>query len=229
MSSLTLKEKLNLIIDLCDKNDITAYEIGKDTKLNTSGVQRILNNEVKKPRNETLNTILEYIETKLVGTEFSPDKTQDPIVAEPIQQYIHHKAPKSVPYYNIEICGNTFTNFADASKHIDYFVDYKPLNDCTAYIPYFGDAMLPYYKSGNTLAVKQIENYNIILWGEPHLVITNKKANNYKVVMCLYQHQNTEKIILRAKNPDYPGDITIDKADIVSLYIVKGKIELKNM
>lgn len=64
MSSLSLKEKVNFIVQLCDKHDITAYEIGKNTGLNTSGVQRILNKEVKKPHNKTLNSILEFIEKK---------------------------------------------------------------------------------------------------------------------------------------------------------------------
>ena len=229
MNTLTLKEKLNLIIDLCLKHDITAYEIGKETNLNTSGVQRILNNDVKKPRNETLNTILDYIENKLTGSKFEATEELEREVAEPIQQYIHRDTPSSVPYYNIELSGDTFTSFKAAEKNIDFFVDYKPLNNCTAFLPYFGDAMLPYYKSGNTLAVKEIVNFDVLLWGEPHLVITNKNANNYKIVMCLHQHPNAEKIILRAKNPDYSGDITINKSDIVSLYIVKGKIELKTM
>ncbi len=229
MSSLTPKGKVKFIVDLCHKNDITAYEISKSKGLSASGIQRILNNEVKKPRNETLDVILDYIENKLTGSKFETTNDTEREVAEPIQQYIHRDAPSSVPYYNIELSGDTFTSFKAAEKNIDFFVDYKPLNNCTAFLPYFGDAMLPYYKSGNTLAVKEIVNFDVLLWGEPHLVITNKNANNYKVVMCLHQHPNAEKIILRAKNPDYPGDITINKSDIVSLYIVKGKIELKTM
>lgn len=89
--------------------------------------------------------------------------------------------------------------------------------------------MYPLYKSGNTLAVKLIKNHDIILWGEPHLVITNENANNYKTVKCIHQHPDAKKIILRAKNPDYSGDIVINKSDIISLYIVKGKIELNKL
>ncbi len=229
MKSLTPKEKLKYIVCLCHKNDITAYEISKSKGLSASGIQRILNNEVKKPRNETLDIILDYIENKLTSSKFEDTTDTDSQAAEPIQQYIHRDAPSSVPYYNIKLSGDSFTNFEAAEKYIDFFVDYKPLNNCTAYLPYFGDAMMPFYKSGNTLAVKQIENLDILLWGEPHLVITNKKANNYKLVMCLHQHPDDKKIILRAKNPEYSGDITINKSDIVSLYIVKGKIELKTM
>lgn len=66
---MNIEKKLSFIIELCDKHDITAYEIGKETDLNTSGVQRILNREVNKPRNKTLNTILDYIEEKITGSD----------------------------------------------------------------------------------------------------------------------------------------------------------------
>lgn len=230
MNHLSLKEKLKMVIELCDKHDITAYEIGKSTELNTSGVQRILNNDVKKPRNETLNIILEYIENRIVGTQIDNTETKQLETQEPNSTYTPIINQNGVvPYYNIEISGASFANFKDASDYIEFYIDYKPLNNCTAYLPYFGDSMYPLYKSGNTLAVKLINNHDILLWGEPHLIITNDNANNYKTVKCIHQHQDAEKVILRAVNPDYAGDITINKSDIVSLYIVKGKIELNKL
>lgn len=228
---LTLKEKTDLVIDLCHKNDITAYEIGKETGLSTAGVQKILNNEVNKPRNKTLNTILEYIENKIVGTALDNKNIEESLLKEPNQaRYKPIINPTGVvPYYNVEISGAFNSSFEDLKEYIEFYIDYKPLNDCTAYLPYFGNSMYPMFKSGNTLAVKQINNFNIILWGEPHLVITNDNANNYRTVKCIYQHTDPSKIILRAKNPDFPGDVIVNKEDILSLYIVKGKIELNEL
>lgn len=227
---LTLKEKTDLVVDLCHKNDITAYEIGKETGLSIAGIQKILNNEVKKPRNKTLNLILEYIENKIVGTQIDNKNLNESIVNEPDNTYKPKiKNEGVVPYYNVEISGSFISSFDDAKEHIEFYIDYKPLNDCTAYLPYFGDSMYPLFKAGSTLAVKQITNFDVILWGEAHLVITNDNANNYKTVKCIYQHQDPSKIILRAKNPDYPGDIVINKEDILSLYIIKGKIELNEL
>ena len=65
MSKLNTLQKVKLIVELCDKHNITAYEIAKNTDLTPSGVQRILNNEVTKPRDSTLNQILQFIEEKL--------------------------------------------------------------------------------------------------------------------------------------------------------------------
>lgn len=87
MCALTKNKKLEIIIDMCAKHDITAYEIGKHTNLNTSGVQRILNKEVKKPHESTLDTILEYIEKKIIGTQLQIKSDNVPLIKEPNQYY----------------------------------------------------------------------------------------------------------------------------------------------
>lgn len=69
MSNLTPEEMLLLVKELTDKHQVTAYEIGENTDLNTSGVHRILSGEVKSPRVKTLKIILEYIEDKIVGSK----------------------------------------------------------------------------------------------------------------------------------------------------------------
>ena len=69
MNALSLNEKLNLIVDLCEKHQITAYEIAKATGLSASGVQKILNNEIRKPHNKTLNSIREFVESKIVNSD----------------------------------------------------------------------------------------------------------------------------------------------------------------
>lgn len=59
---LSIEKRLKNIINYCDENHITAYQIGNATHLNTSGVQRILDGKVEKPRNKTLVTIESYLE-----------------------------------------------------------------------------------------------------------------------------------------------------------------------
>lgn len=67
MSTLTRKEKLDLVLSLCENHGFTAYEIGKATGLDISGVHRILTGEVVNPRTKTLNSILKYIESHVSG------------------------------------------------------------------------------------------------------------------------------------------------------------------
>lgn len=74
---LHLEEKLKLIRDLCEKHDITAYEIGSNTPLNTSGVYKIINGETNSPRSSTVNTILNYIENRITGTKKEQIKEEE--------------------------------------------------------------------------------------------------------------------------------------------------------
>ena len=61
MSNLTKKEKIDFVIKYVNKYNITAYEIGTKTGLNTSGVSRILNGQTKNPQKNTVNDIYNYI------------------------------------------------------------------------------------------------------------------------------------------------------------------------
>ena len=84
--------------------------------------------------------------------------------------------------------------------------------------------MYPDLNNGEVIAVKKLINPEIILWGEPHLVITNDEANNMRTVKLLFPHEDTSRIILRSSNPAYQGDTILNKSSIIGLYIVKGKI-----
>lgn len=230
MYGLTKEEKLKFIIEKSLELGITSYEYNQKTSLSLKGAHNILSGESKNPRTKNLNVMLEYLESKLTGSKLHTKPENLPFLKEPNSKYLPIITnDRVVPFYNIEISGSFISSFDEAKEYIEFYIDYKPLNDCTAYLPYFGNSMAPMYTSGNTLAVKQINNFDIILWGEPHLIITNEEANNYKTVKCLHQHQDSDKVILRALNPDYAGDIVVAKKNILSLYIVKGKIELNEL
>lgn len=134
-----------------------------------------------------------------------------------------------VPYYDIDISASITESFNDVREKPEFYVDFKYFNDCTAYLPIWGDSMYPAYASGEIIAVKRILNPEIIQWGEAHLVITNADANNMKTVKLLFPHDDQDKIILRASNPNFKGDTVIPKSSILSIYIVKGKITRKQL
>lgn len=88
MNYLDNKNPVDIMILLCDNNNITAYEIEKATGLNASGVQRILNKKVKKPRSETLKKIFDYIEERITATELHNKETDTSLLKEPNSKYI---------------------------------------------------------------------------------------------------------------------------------------------
>lgn len=136
---------------------------------------------------------------------------------------------KGVPYYDIDVTGGIVESFSDVKEKPDFFVDFKPFNDCAAYMPIFGDSMYPMFASGEILAVKQMHNYDAILWGEPYLVVTNAEWDNLRTVKLVHPHEDQDKIILRASNPNFKGDTVVPKSAIVGLFIVKGKINRRQL
>jgi|GEM_PF-5533897 len=71
MRGLSKKEIVEFIREKCKKLEITAYQINKATDILALAVQNILDGKTKKPRQETLATILNYIERQVLGTEVS--------------------------------------------------------------------------------------------------------------------------------------------------------------
>ncbi|PSG89948.1 S24 family peptidase [Aurantibacter aestuarii] len=131
---------------------------------------------------------------------------------------------KGIPSYTTDISNHIKTSFSDVLEIPEFYVNYKPFNDCTAYVNIYGDNMLPKYGNGDRLAIKQIFNLDVLIWGETYLVVTNGNANNLRTFKDVHPHKEFDKIILRATNPNYAGDIIINKTDILSMFIIKGKI-----
>lgn len=130
-----------------------------------------------------------------------------------------------VPYFNVNLSeikvssGNVFQDLVP-----EYYVNYKPFNDCTAYIPIYGDSMYPRFASGDVVAAKEINNLDVLLWGESYLIVADSTANDLITIKQIFQHDDNGKIILRASNPNYKGDTVILKSSILKLYLIKGKI-----
>jgi transcriptional regulator with XRE-family HTH domain len=133
---------------------------------------------------------------------------------------------RGVPFYDIDVAAHISEMF-DGDVVPSFFVDFEPFNDCTAYLPIYGDSMFPHIQSGDIVAVKKLTNLDVILWGEAHLVITGPEANNLRTVKLVFQNEDPAKITLRASNPNFKGDTIVDKVAILSIYIVKGIITRK--
>lgn len=131
---------------------------------------------------------------------------------------------RGVPFFNVNLSEITFEGFGLLKEAPEYYVNYRPFNDCDAYLPIYGDSMYPKYASGEIIAVREIRNFNVIQWGEAYLVVADERANNITTVKLLFEHQNEQKIVLRSSNPNFKGDTVIDKEVIKRLFIVKGKV-----
>jgi hypothetical protein len=183
--------------------------------------------------NKIVSVFPEYDKAFLLTGERGYTNNNHHIVEEPHIIYnregYRNNGNRGVPYYDIDITATITESFNDVREDPEFYVDFKPFNDCSAYLPIWGDSMFPTFTAGDIVAIKRLNNPHVILWGEPHLVITGENANNMKTVKLLFPHPDDSKIILRASNPNFAGDTVINKEDICSIYIVKGKITRKQL
>ena len=161
-----------------------------------------------------------------LGTEYEADivPLKDRLGIIPADDEDINDITKRVPYYNINISDSGINNLTLKEEKPEYFVNYRPFNDCSLYLPVYGDSMYPKYASGEIIAVKEIINHEVIQWGEAYVIMTGENSNNLRTIKILHEHPDSNKIILRSSNPNFKGDTIINKKDIVSLYIIKGKI-----
>jgi phage repressor protein C with HTH and peptisase S24 domain len=131
---------------------------------------------------------------------------------------------EGVPFINVNPSDISSGEFNLLREKPEYYVNFRPFNDCDAYLPIYGDSMYPKYASGEIIAVREVINKDIIQWGEAYLIIADEYANNITTVKLLFEHQRNDKIVLRASNPNYKGDTILDRSAIKRLFIVKGKI-----
>ena len=132
------------------------------------------------------------------------------------------ESKEGVPYFDMSL--SEAKDLIIKEDKAEYLVNYLPFNDCTAYLPVYGDSMYPKYAAGEIIAVKEITNYEILQWGEAYVVMTDEESNSLRTIKLLFEHSETNKLILRSSNPNFKGDTVIDKKNIESLYIIKGKI-----
>lgn len=134
------------------------------------------------------------------------------------------EAKEGVPFLDLSISDPNLANLIVGEEHVEYLVNYKPFNDCTAYLPVYGDSMYPRYASGEIIAVKAITNFDVLQWGEAYVVMTDASTNGIRSIKNIHEHPDCTKLILRSSNPNFRGDTVIEKKNISSLFIIKGKI-----
>ncbi len=145
-------------------------------------------------------------------------------VGEPFQKKgpMVSETKEGVPYFDISLSEANSSVFMEEQPA--YFVNYKPFNDCTAYLPVYGDSMYPKYASGEIIAVKEVTNFDVLQWGEAYVIMGDETTNEIRSIKLVHQHANPEKLILRSSNPNFKGETVILKSGIKAMYIIKGKI-----
>ena len=91
--------------------------------------------------------------------------------------------------------------------------------DCTDAVNLYGDSMVPLYKSGQIIILKEWKE-SFIDFGNVYLVVT--KSGN-RMVKYLRKGSDAAHIVCVSENKEF-DPFEIEKTDILRLYLVKGGI-----
>lgn len=127
---------------------------------------------------------------------------------------------KSVPYYDVDATAGNFTIFTDSpTELIKQYINIPAFSDCDMFINVSGDSMYPKYCTGELIALKKINDREVISYGEAHVIVTKEQI----LLKRLHKSTNENMFFLRNENKAH-DDFEIKKEKILFLYLVKGKI-----
>ncbi|WP_316764061.1 helix-turn-helix transcriptional regulator [Pedobacter aquatilis] len=210
---MTENQRLKIILDRL--NFKTQKEFAESLNIQQGSLSDILrerigiSNAVKDRLFLKFNVNIKWLE----DGEGEPFLKKGPVISE---------TKEGVPYFNVSLADEDLSILEESQA--EYFVNYKPFNDCTAYLPVYGDSMYPKYASGEIIAVREITNFDVLQWGEAYVIMTNEKSNHLRSIKLIFEHSDKNKLILRSSNPNFKGDTIVEKNSITALYIIKGKI-----
>lgn len=91
--------------------------------------------------------------------------------------------------------------------------------DCTDAVNLYGDSMVPLYRNGQIIILKEWKE-NFIDFGNVYLVIT---CNGNRMVKYLRRGSDADHVLCISENKDF-DPFEIERKDILRLYLVKGGI-----
>lgn len=122
-------------------------------------------------------------------------------------------------WVDVDATAGGVTQFDDmmSSQYIDLAI--PEFSDCTDAVNLYGDSMLPLYKSGQIIILKEWKE-SFIDYGNVYLVVT-KKGN--RMVKYLRKGSDADHVLCVSENKEFDSfEILMD--DILRLYLVKGSI-----
>lgn len=122
-------------------------------------------------------------------------------------------------WVDVDATAGGVTQFDDmmSSQYIDLAI--PEFRDCTDAVNLYGDSMLPLYKSGQIIILKEWQE-SFIDYGNVYLVVT-KKGN--RMVKYLRKGSDADHVLCVSENKEFDSfEILMD--DILRLYLVKGSI-----
>jgi transcriptional regulator with XRE-family HTH domain len=214
---MTENQRLKIIMDMLLFK--TQNDFAKALNIKAGSLSDVLRGKDGMGVSNAIKDRLEFVYG--INREWLTDGIGEPILK---KSPVVAETKEGVPFYDLSLTDSRLEDIIITEEEVEYFVNYKPFNDCTAYLPVFGDSMYPKYASGEIIAVKAITNFDVLQWGEAYVIMSDAATNGIRSIKNIHEHPDRTKLILRSSNPNFRGDTVIEKKNISSLFIIKGKI-----
>ena len=128
--------------------------------------------------------------------------------------------PSGVPYYDVDFIGGFDLVGNDQTVNPDGFVNISKFNKATCLCNITGHSMEPEISHGDIIALRRIEDWSFLLYGEIYAIVTK---NNLRTVKRLGPDtvDGSYTLIPSNKSPDYAPQ-EIKKSDLLAVFEVLG-------
>lgn len=134
-------------------------------------------------------------------------------------------SPRSaVPVYDVDVtCGLTEPR-TYADMPLEGYIDIPSISKDAIIVKSHGDSMLPTVHDGDYVAIRRIDTWDYIMFGNIYVV----ELPDYRAMKRIRKGSDEAHVVLRSDNDDY-DDVEVPKADIRSLWVVENIISIKKL
>ncbi len=125
-----------------------------------------------------------------------------------------------VPYYNVDFIGGFDIVMNDQTVNPEYLINFRKYNQATCWCNVTGHSMEPEINHGDIIALKRINDFTFLPFGEVYAIVT---TNDMRTIKRLGPSQNEGcySLIPSNKSPEY-GVQDIPKSMLKAVYQVLG-------
>jgi phage repressor protein C with HTH and peptisase S24 domain len=128
---------------------------------------------------------------------------------------------RMVPYYDVDATAGNVTIFnEDKTEYVKQYLSVPAFSDCDMFISISGNSMYPKYCSGELVAIKKINDLEVVAYGEAYIIVTKEQ----RFLKYVTKGSAPDKWTLKSENEADFQDFEIPIKKVLHLYIVKGKI-----
>lgn len=173
---------------------------------------------------EKSNRDLTYEQMNILYNNFDKDVVDKYIINEQDESFSEEQ-PKvnfitGIPYYNVDFIGGFDLVMNDQTVKPEYLIDFKKYNDATCWCNVTGHSMEPEITHGDIIALKKVEDFSFLPFGEVYAIVT---TNDMRTIKRLGPASNPDSysLVPTNKSPEY-GTQELPKKMIRSIFHVLG-------